>query len=95
MPRKLEPGPLSGCIDATVIKMLLNIADLLRSERKRSGLTQYEVAEMSGLPRTTVSRLENARHDPELSTLSQIAGPLQIDVIYIIEYAERDSAYSL
>lgn len=48
------------------------LAETLREERLRAGLTQRELAERIGTKKTYVSRLENGKSDVQLSTLFRI-----------------------
>jgi len=47
-------------------------AETLKEERRRAGLTQQQLAEMTGTKKTYISRLENGRTDVQLSTLYRI-----------------------
>ena len=48
------------------------LAQTLKDERKRAGLTQEELAEKIGTKKTYISRLENGKADIQLSTLFRI-----------------------
>ena len=48
------------------------LAQTLKEERKRAGLTQEELAEKIGTKKTYISRLENGIADIQLSTLFRI-----------------------
>lgn len=48
-------------------------ADLIRTIRRRSGLTQSEVARRAGLARPALSAYENGRRQPSVATLARIA----------------------
>lgn len=48
------------------------LAKTLREERKRTGLTQEELAEKIGTKKTYISRLENGKADIQLGTLFRI-----------------------
>lgn len=48
------------------------LAQTLKEERKRAGLTQQELAEKIGTKKTYISRLENGKADIQLSTLFRI-----------------------
>ena len=50
----------------------LNIGRLIKESRMKSGLTQQELALMSGTTRNYISRIENDRSDIELATLRKI-----------------------
>jgi transcriptional regulator with XRE-family HTH domain len=48
------------------------VADALRHQRHGLGMSQAELAEVSGLGRDTIVRLEKARQEPRLLTLIPI-----------------------
>ncbi len=48
------------------------LAQTLKEERHRVGLTQQELAERIGTKKTYISRLENGKADVQLSTLFRI-----------------------
>ena len=48
------------------------LAQTLKEERKRAGLTQEELAEKIGTKKTYISRLENGKADLQLGTLFRI-----------------------
>ena len=48
------------------------LAQTLKEERKRAGLTQEELANKIGTKKTYISRLENGKADIQLSTLFRI-----------------------
>ncbi|MCK4529667.1 MAG: helix-turn-helix transcriptional regulator [Candidatus Marinimicrobia bacterium] len=52
--------------------MTNQIGKLLKTARKKSGLTQEALAQKSGTTRTYISRIENDRSDLEIATLKKI-----------------------
>lgn len=48
------------------------LAETLKEERRRAGLTQQQLAERIGTKKTYISRLENGKSDVQLSTLFRI-----------------------
>ncbi len=53
-------------------EVLIKIGQLIREARLKSGLSQQELALISGTSRTYISRIENDRSDIELATLRKI-----------------------
>lgn len=53
-------------------EIMTKIGRLIREARIKAGLTQQELAIMSGTSRTYISRVENERTDIELATLNKI-----------------------
>ena len=52
------------------------IAQTLREERIKAGLTQEQLAERLGTKKTYISRLENGRQNIQLNTLFRIFGTM-------------------
>jgi DNA-binding XRE family transcriptional regulator len=52
--------------------LMIKIGRLVREARLKAGLTQQELALISGTSRSYISRIENDRSDIELATLSKI-----------------------
>jgi transcriptional regulator with XRE-family HTH domain len=53
------------------------LADALRSARKEAGLTQTEMARRLGISQPTLNRLETARQNTTLRTLTQLCVALR------------------
>ena len=53
--------------------MLEKLADNLRAEREKLGITQTQLAEMLGVTPQAVSKWENARSYPDIETLVRLA----------------------
>jgi predicted transcriptional regulator len=49
-----------------------NLADLIRAEVKRQGLTAYRLSKEHGISEPTARRFLNAQHDPSLSNVEKI-----------------------
>jgi DNA-binding XRE family transcriptional regulator len=52
--------------------LMIKIGSLVREARLKSGMTQQELALISGTTRAYISRIENDRSDIELATLKKI-----------------------
>ena len=50
----------------------------LKRPRKRSGLTQEQLADAAGISRTYLSRLETAMHDPTVGVVERLAKALKV-----------------
>lgn len=44
------------------------------------GMTQQRLAELSGVPQSEISKIENARANPTVATLAAIARPLELEL---------------
>ena len=57
-----------------------SLGDIIRAERKRQGLTQLELADVSGVGITFVSQLENGKETAELGKALSVIAMLGIDL---------------
>jgi HTH-type transcriptional regulator, repressor for puuD len=57
----------------------------LRDYRAKRELSQRELAELSGVSREYIARIELGQHDPTLSTLEKLAKALGVTVAKLIE----------
>src|SRR5689334_18489632 len=58
----------------------LNVAATIRSLRQKAGLSQRQLAQRMSVPRTYVSKIENEKATPTLSSLERLAVALQVNV---------------
>ena len=58
----------------------VQVAKAIRSLRQRSGLSQRQLAMRMGVPRTYVSKIENEKATPTLSSLARLARALEVSV---------------
>jgi len=56
------------------------VAERLQQLRKRRNLTQAQLADLAGISRGYLARLETARQDPTLTTLEALAKALRVKV---------------
>lgn len=79
-----EPEPiLAESVPApgnTSCRPHLQIAQAIRSLRIRSGLSQRQLAARMSVPRTYVSKIENEKATPTLSSLERLARALEVSV---------------
>lgn len=64
----------------------------LRSQRKRAGLTQEQLAHAANVYPSEVSRLESARRDPRLSTIVRLAEALGVPPAQLLERVSAQRA---
>lgn len=55
-----------------------NLGANLRRARKELGMSQEQVAELSGVHATEVSRIEAGKRDPRVSTVERLAKAVQL-----------------
>ncbi len=67
----------------------LNLAASIRSLRLRNGLSQRQLAGRMSVPRTYVSKIENEKATPTLSSLERLARALEVTVPDLLSGGER------
>ena len=65
-------------------EIIQRIIEMLREERLRQGLSQNQVAKLSGLNHTMILRVEKLERMPTIDTLLRISEALQVDLGQII-----------
>jgi transcriptional regulator with XRE-family HTH domain len=68
----------------------LNLATAIRSLRLRNGLSQRQLATRMSVPRTYVSKIENEKATPTLSSLERLARALEVTVPDLLSGGERN-----
>src|SRR5712691_4707486 len=68
----------------------LNLANSIRSLRLRSGLSQRQLAGRMSVPRTYVSKIENEKATPTLSSLERLARALEVTVPELLSGVEKN-----
>ena len=67
----------------------LNLAHAIRSLRLRNGMSQRQLALRMAVPRTYVSKIENEKATPTLSSLERLARALEVSVPILLSGGER------
>lgn len=68
----------------------LNLAASIRALRLRGGLSQRQLAGRMSVPRTYVSKIENEKATPTLSSLERLARALEVTVPDLLSGGERN-----
>ncbi len=68
----------------------LQIAFAIRSLRQRNGLSQRQLALRMQVPRTYVSKIENEKATPTLSSLERLARALEVSVPDLLDGGDRN-----
>lgn len=68
----------------------IQVALAIRSLRQRSGLSQRQLALRMSVPRTYVSKIENEKATPTLSSLERLAKALEVTVPELISGGGHD-----
>jgi transcriptional regulator with XRE-family HTH domain len=63
-----------------IAKLAANLAANVRYVRQRRNLTQKQLADLCGLPRSTIGQLETDACNPTLGVLSRLAMALQLSI---------------
>jgi transcriptional regulator with XRE-family HTH domain len=61
------------------------MAQRIRDWRTKRKLTQRQLAELSGVSREYIARIELGQHDPTLSTIEKLAKALGVKVAKLLE----------
>lgn len=65
--------------------------NLLRSARAKKGVSQARLAELAGVPRSTVERIEAGTRQPSLITLSRLLAAVDLEMrIRLDDYDDHD-----
>ena len=75
-----EPTPRSGSGD-------IQVASAVRDLRHVRNLSQRQLAGRMGVPRTYISKIENGKAMPTLSSLDRLARALQVDISALLRDA--------
>lgn len=70
----------------------MDLGSIIKSIRKKKGLTQSEFSESCGITQTYLSQIENNSKEPNLSTLKSISGSLDVPlpIIFFMSMTEDD-----
>lgn len=80
----LVPTPEAGPKDDT-----LQVASAVRDLRRVRNLSQRQLAGRMGVPRTYISKIENGKAMPTLSSLDRLARALQVDISALLRDAPK------
>jgi len=64
--------------------------ELLKIQRKKRGLTQQQLAELVGVDRTLISKIESGAATPSVTTAKKIAAVLGFDWVKFFEDDSND-----
>ena len=60
----------------------MSLREVIKDRRKVLGLTQQDLAEMSGISLPTVKDIERGIANPSLSTISKLLEVLGMEIVY-------------
>jgi transcriptional regulator with XRE-family HTH domain len=90
---KPEPAPAPSVPD--YLKASDALPDVVRELRLRRGWSQRRLASRMCVPRTYVSKIENHKATPTLSTLEALARALEVTVAELVISGERNRAQEI
>lgn len=60
----------------------MNLREVIKARRKVLGISQQDLAEMSGVSLPTVKDIERGLANPSLSTISKLLDVLGMEIVY-------------
>src|SRR6266853_5339769 len=84
------PQPITAPSIQRDLQGHLQLAAAIRSLRHRNGLSQRQLAMRMNVPRTYVSKIENEKATPTLSSLERLARALEVTVPDLLSGGERN-----
>ena len=83
------------CLIWAVMSNIANISEgigaAIRARRKQLGMTQQDLAEIVGLQRQTISRVEAGNGAVTIATVARIADVVGLDLIVVPRYSDGHS----
>ena len=67
------------------------IGAAIRTRRKRIGMTQQDVADIAGLQRQTISRVEAGNNAVAVATVARVAAVVGLDLLVTPRYEQGHS----
>ena len=64
----------------------MNTAEIVKTARKRKGLTMRQLADKSGVSLPTIWNIENAKHTPTLDVLLALMRAMDYEMIFKPKY---------
>jgi len=71
-------APTEPAAVAVLRLIRVTLANNVRSERERAGVSQLNLAEACGVERSTIRRIEKAEREPRISTLAAFSAALDV-----------------
>jgi len=68
----------------------MNLPEKIKLLRKRKGISQQELAELTGLNMSYVSRLENGHHEPSIEVIRKMTRIFEVSADYLLNDSEDD-----
>ena len=84
-PEMLQPQPAEVVPQPANQQSGLQVAKTVRDIRRSKALSQRQLANRMQVPRTYISKIENAKAMPTLSSLSRLATALEVDICALLQ----------
>ena len=81
--QEIKNNNLSVANDLTEIEILAIIVTTIIDRRKQLGYSQRDLAEICGLPQSSIARIENNTVTPNVETLLKIMKPLGLTLVAV------------
>ena len=76
-------------VDRNAEKVTANLVKLLKERRLAKGLSHQTVADISGLSRSTISRVESGLRTPTITVCIKIAAAIGADLADLVKRAGK------
>jgi len=76
---------------SNIANIFEDIGAAIRARRKQLGMTQQDLAEIAGLQRQTISRVEAGNGAVTITTVARIADVVGLDLIVVPRYSDGRS----
>ena len=86
-----EEKPTKISIMSDTTNIFETIGAEIRIRRKRLGMTQLDVAEMTSLQRQTISRVESGNSSVTIASVERIAAVVGLDLVVVPKYNDGRS----
>ncbi len=73
-------------------QLLERIAVRVQDARLAAGFSQEELAHQAQLSRSHISKIENAKYDPQITTLMRIARAFKLDLDHFLAQGDEKGA---
>ncbi len=74
-----------------IANITLSIGAAIRTRRKQLGMTQLDVAEIAGLQRQTIGRVETGNEAVAVATVARVAAAVGLDLMVMPRYDDGRS----
>ena len=71
--------------DKSITYYTMNLQETIRSRRRTLGISQNDLAEMSGISPATIKNIERGSGNPSFSTIARIMEVLGMDILFRVK----------